>query len=265
MIAAVEGVATAAGCQLVAACDLAIAGADARFALPGVSIGLFCSTPLVAVGRAVSRKHAMEMALTGDLYDAADGRALRPGQSRRRGGRGARRGAARWRPSIAARSAATLAIGKRAFYRQIDLPLAEAYALAAARDGRQSSASRLPPKAPPHFSTSGRRTGGTREPRFLFRRLHSRHPDQREDDRHGRRFGQSGAAVFGVLKYLSERGFAMLPINPGLAGQAIHGLTVYAEPRRRAAADRHGRRLPPLRRGGRGGRRRRWRCRRRQR
>ena len=55
VIAAVEGVATAAGCQLVAACDLAIAGADARFALPGVSIGLFCSTPLVAVGRAVSR------------------------------------------------------------------------------------------------------------------------------------------------------------------------------------------------------------------
>ena len=66
VIAAVEGVATAAGCQLVAACDLAIAGEKARFALPGVNIGLFCSSPLVAVGRAVSRKHAMEMALTGD-------------------------------------------------------------------------------------------------------------------------------------------------------------------------------------------------------
>src|SRR5271169_3719596 len=71
VIAAIEGVATAAGCQLVAACDLAIAGAKARFALPGVDIGLFCSTPLVAVGRAVARKHAMEMALTGELFDAA--------------------------------------------------------------------------------------------------------------------------------------------------------------------------------------------------
>ena len=72
VIAAVEGVATAAGCQLVASCDLAVAGDQARFALPGVSIGLFCSTPLVAVGRAISRKHAMEMALTGELYSAQD-------------------------------------------------------------------------------------------------------------------------------------------------------------------------------------------------
>ena len=70
VIAAVEGVATAAGCQLVAACDLAIAGEKARFALPGVNTGLFCSSPLVAVGRAVSRKHAMEMALSGALYGA---------------------------------------------------------------------------------------------------------------------------------------------------------------------------------------------------
>jgi enoyl-CoA hydratase/carnithine racemase len=129
VIAAVEGVATAAGCQLIAACDLAIAGADARFALPGVSIGLFCSTPLVAVGRAISRKHAMEMALTGALYGAAEverfglvnrvvatGHALDEAQALAR--------------QIAARSAATIAIGKRAFYTQIEAPLAEAYALA---------------------------------------------------------------------------------------------------------------------------------------
>jgi enoyl-CoA hydratase/carnithine racemase len=129
VIAAVEGVATAAGCQLIAACDLAIAGADARFALPGVSIGLFCSTPLVAVGRAISRKHAMEMALTGALYGAAEverfglvnrvvatGHALDEAQALAR--------------QIAARSAATIAIGKRAFYSQIEAPLAEAYALA---------------------------------------------------------------------------------------------------------------------------------------
>ena len=130
VIAAVEGVATAAGCQLVAACDLAIAGADARFALPGVSIGLFCSTPLVAVGRAVSRKHAMEMALTGDLYDART--AERFGLVNRVVPAGAALAEARMLAQrIAARSAATLAIGKRTFYRQIDAPLEEAYALAA--------------------------------------------------------------------------------------------------------------------------------------
>jgi enoyl-CoA hydratase/carnithine racemase len=130
VIAVVEGVATAAGCQLVAACDLAIAGADARFALPGVSIGLFCSTPLVAVGRAVSRKRAMEMALTGDLYDAAA--AERFGLVNRVVPAGSALGEAqRLAAKIAARSGATLAIGKRAFYRQMDAPLDEAYALAA--------------------------------------------------------------------------------------------------------------------------------------
>lgn len=130
VVAAVEGVATAAGCQLVAACDLAIAGANARFALPGVSIGLFCSTPLVAVGRAVSRKHAMEMALSGDLYDAAT--AERFGLVNRVVAAGAALAEARELAArIAQRSAATLAIGKRAFHRQIDLPLDEAYALAA--------------------------------------------------------------------------------------------------------------------------------------
>jgi enoyl-CoA hydratase/carnithine racemase len=129
VIAAVEGVATAAGCQLVASCDLAIAGEKARFALPGVAIGLFCSTPLVAVGRAISPKHAMEMALTGELFSAADaerfglvnrvvpeGRALAEAQALAR--------------SIADRSAATIAIGKRAFYAQLEKPLPEAYALA---------------------------------------------------------------------------------------------------------------------------------------
>ena len=72
VVAAVEGVATAAGCQLVAACDLAVAGEKARFGLSGVNFGLFCSTPLVAVGRAISRKRAMEMAMTGQLYSAKD-------------------------------------------------------------------------------------------------------------------------------------------------------------------------------------------------
>jgi enoyl-CoA hydratase/carnithine racemase len=129
VIAAIEGVATAAGCQLVATCDLAIAGEQARFALPGVAIGLFCSTPLVAVGRAISRKHAMEMALTGDLYSAAD--ALRFGLVNRVVPAGeALRQAQALAASIAARSAATVALGKRTYYQQIDKPVGEAYALA---------------------------------------------------------------------------------------------------------------------------------------
>src|SRR5271166_471850 len=130
VIAAVEGVATAAGCQLVAACDLAIAGEHARFGLSGVNNGLFCSSPLVAVGRAVSRKHAMEMALTGRLYSAAEAerfglvnRVVPPGQALAEAKALAR--------TVAERSGPTIAIGKRAFYEQIEQPLDVAYALAA--------------------------------------------------------------------------------------------------------------------------------------
>jgi len=130
VIAAVEGVATAAGCQLVAACDLAIAGEAARFALPGINIGLFCSSPLVAVGRTVSRKRAMEMALTGKLYSA--GEAERFGLVNRIVPEGQALAQARaLAKAIAARSASTVAIGKRAFYEQIEQPLDVAYALAA--------------------------------------------------------------------------------------------------------------------------------------
>ena len=129
VIAAVEGVATAAGCQLVASCDLAVAGEEARFALPGVNIGLFCSTPLVAVGRAVSRKHAMEMALTGEMIGA--GRAERIGLVNRVVAAGqAVPEALALAKSIAARSAATIALGKPAFYRQVETDLADAYAIA---------------------------------------------------------------------------------------------------------------------------------------
>jgi enoyl-CoA hydratase/carnithine racemase len=129
VIAAVEGVATAAGCQLVATCDLALAGEKARFALPGVNIGLFCSTPLVAVSRAVSRKHAMEMALTGELYSARE--AERFGLVNRVVAAGAAEAEAmKLAAGFARRSAKTLAIGKRAFYGQIEQPLDKAYALA---------------------------------------------------------------------------------------------------------------------------------------
>jgi enoyl-CoA hydratase/carnithine racemase len=129
VIAAVEGVATAAGCQLVAACDLAIAGQGARFATPGVNIGLFCSTPLVAVGRTMSRKHAMEMALTGALYSAEQ--AERFGLINRVVPAGhALREAQALAADLAARSAKTLAIGKKTFYAQIETNLGEAYRLA---------------------------------------------------------------------------------------------------------------------------------------
>lgn len=129
VIAVVEGVATAAGCQLVAACDLAFAGEAARFALPGVNIGLFCSTPLVAVGRAISRKHAMEMALGGEWVSAE--RAERIGLVNRVTPAGqALAEAGRFARGVAERSAATIAFGKSVFYRQIEAPLGEAYRLA---------------------------------------------------------------------------------------------------------------------------------------
>jgi len=130
VIAEVHGVATAAGCQLVATCDLAVAAEDARFATPGVNIGLFCSTPMVALTRAVGRKAAMEMLLTGKLVDAATAQAI--GLVNRMVPRNSLRnavdGLAR---EIAGKSALTVAIGKEAFYRQAELDLAAAYRYAA--------------------------------------------------------------------------------------------------------------------------------------
>ena len=127
VIAGVAGIATAAGCQLVASCDLAVASTEAGFATPGVDIGLFCSTPMVALTRNVGRKAAMEMLLTGDPVSAS--RALELGLVNRvveadRLEDETLALAAR----IAAKSPRTLRIGKRAFYEQAEMPLAEAYA-----------------------------------------------------------------------------------------------------------------------------------------
>ena len=130
VIARVHGIATAAGCQLVATCDLAVAGDTARFATPGVNIGLFCSTPMVALSRAVGRKAAMAMLLTGELVGAAEAKAL--GLVNRvvpEGELAAEAG--RLAAQIAGKSALTVAIGKEAFYRQAEKPLAEAYDYAA--------------------------------------------------------------------------------------------------------------------------------------
>src|SRR5438067_7681679 len=130
VIAEVHGIATAAGCQLVATCDLAVAAAEARFATPGVDIGLFCSTPMVALTRAVGRKPAMEMLLTGELIDAATAQAIGLVNRVVPASELATATAALAR-QIAAKSALTLAIGKAAFYRQVELGLAEAYNYAA--------------------------------------------------------------------------------------------------------------------------------------
>jgi len=126
VIAAVQGLATAAGCQLVCACDLAVASERAAFATPGVKIGLFCSTPMVALTRAVGRKRAMEMLLTGLVIDAPTAAAwgivnhVVPHET-------LAAEAHRLAGEIAAASAATVAIGKRAFYSQIDLDQVTAY------------------------------------------------------------------------------------------------------------------------------------------
>ncbi|MCZ0735402.1 enoyl-CoA hydratase [Phreatobacter sp. AB_2022a] len=131
VIAAVQGTATAAGCQLVASCDLAIASSAARFCTPGVHIGLFCSTPMVALSRNVAPKHAMEMLLTGEMIGAED--AFRFGLVNKVVPAGEEHGAAiSLARIIASKSSLTVRIGKRAFYEQLDMTLAEAYRHASA-------------------------------------------------------------------------------------------------------------------------------------
>jgi enoyl-CoA hydratase/carnithine racemase len=126
VIAEVHGVATAAGCQLVASCDLAVASENAQFATPGVNIGLFCSTPMVALSRNVSRKHAMEMLLTGEMISADDAatlglinRAVAPDVLVSE--------TMELAALVASKPRATVKTGKEAFYRQLEMPLSEAY------------------------------------------------------------------------------------------------------------------------------------------
>lgn len=129
VIARVQGAAAAAGCQLVAQCDLAVASEAAKFATPGVNWGFFCSTPGVAVGRNLQRKHAMEMLLTGDMIDARKALAwglvnavVAPEQLDPQ--------VQQLAAKIAAKPPATVAAGKRAFYQQMDMGIAKAYELA---------------------------------------------------------------------------------------------------------------------------------------
>jgi enoyl-CoA hydratase/carnithine racemase len=126
VIAAVQGVATAAGCQLVATCDLAIAAEEAAFATPGVKIGLFCTTPMVALTRAIGRKRALQMLLTGELIDART--AVDWGLINRVVSAGELRTSARQLANkVADASSLVLALGKQAFYTQIDLDQPKAY------------------------------------------------------------------------------------------------------------------------------------------
>lgn len=129
VIARVQGIATAAGCQLVATCDLAVASAEAKFATPGVKIGLFCTTPMVALTRAIGRKRAMEMLLTGAFIDAATAaewglinRVAAPDELDQ--------DAASLAAQVAAASTFTVSVGKQAFYTQVDLDQSKAYAYA---------------------------------------------------------------------------------------------------------------------------------------
>lgn len=130
VVAAVQGIATAAGCQLVASCDLAIASDAASFATPGVDIGLFCSTPMVALSRNVPRKIALEMLLTGEPISAATAQSI--GLINRVVPAGSEREAAiELAQKVALKSAYTVRIGKTAFYRQAEMSLAGAYRYAA--------------------------------------------------------------------------------------------------------------------------------------
>jgi len=126
VIAAVQATATAAGCQLVASCDLAVASRAAKFATSGINVGLFCSTPMVALSRNVQRKAAMEMLLTGEMISAKRAEAIglinrvvAPGHEREE--------ALKLAKIIAAKSSIALKLGKTAFYRQLPMSLAEAY------------------------------------------------------------------------------------------------------------------------------------------
>jgi enoyl-CoA hydratase/carnithine racemase len=128
VIAAVQATATAAGCQLVASCDLAVASRTAKFATSGIDVGLFCSTPMVALSRNVSRKHAMEMLVTGEMILADHAariglvnRVVDPGKEREE--------ALKLASIIGGKSSVAIKLGKAAFYRQLELPLAQAYEL----------------------------------------------------------------------------------------------------------------------------------------
>jgi enoyl-CoA hydratase/carnithine racemase len=155
VVASVQGIATAAGCQLVASCDLAVASEAASFATPGVDIGLFCSTPMVALSRNVPRKQALEMLLTGEPVSAARAREIGLVNRVVPAGR-ERHEAIALAEKVALKSAYTVKLGKSAFYRQAEMNLADAYRYAAelmtenmmARDAEEGISAFIEKRAP---------------------------------------------------------------------------------------------------------------------
>ena len=155
VIAEIDGMATAAGCQLVASCDLAVASEDAQFCTPGVHIGLFCSTPMVALSRNIANKHAMEMLLTGDMISAS--RAAEMGLVNQVVSSAELHSTSMaFAGKIAAKSSLTVATGKRAFYQQQEMDLAAAYKYASeimvdnmlARDAEEGIAAFIEKRTP---------------------------------------------------------------------------------------------------------------------
>ena len=231
VIAAVQGVATAAGCQLVASCDLAIASHTATFTTPGVDIGLFCSTPMVALSRNVPRKRAMEMLLTGEAVTAAA--AADMGLVNRVVVAGAERDAAiELARTIGRKSAQTIKLGKAAFYRQADMNLANAYCYAAelmatsmmtsdAREGLSAVLEKREPKWETGHAAAA--------PRQVTN--HDAYPDDyiRDILRSIKTIAMVGASPntvrpsYFVFKYMIERGYNVIPINPGQTGKEMLG------------------------------------------
>lgn len=236
VIAEIQGVATAAGCQLVASCDLAVAADTARFATPGVKIGLFCSTPMVALTRAVPRKAAMEMLLTGEMIAAAKAKEI--GLINRVVPLAdLRTETMALAAEIAKASATVLAVGKVACQAQIDMPLGDAYALTsiamaknmAEADCEEGIAAFLEKREPywpsqrPVYDPVPQIDHDSYSDDYLQSLL--------TDTKTIALVGASDKPVrpsYLVMHYLIARGYDVIPVNPVLAGQTVLGQTVYS-------------------------------------
>ncbi len=233
VIAAIEGTATAAGCQLVATCDLAIAGENASFATPGVNIGLFCTTPMVALSTALQPKHALDMLLSGEMIDAPTAARIGLVNSIVAAGTAVAAALALGQ-KLAQKPSGVLQAGKRAYYDLRHQPVAEAYDQASKimtqsmmqADAGEGIAAFLEKRAPlwPECAETSPRVD------------HDDYPDAMI---HAILASVTTIALVGaspnparpsflVLKYLMSRGFKVVAVNPGQAGKTIAGAPVYA-------------------------------------
>ena len=228
VIAQVQGIATAAGCQLVASCDLAIASTAARFATPGVNIGLFCSTPMVALSRNMPLKAAMQMLLTGEMVAPED--ALRIGLINKVVAPEALESETlALARLIAGKPRATLKTGKEAFYRQLEMPLADAYDYAS----KVMTENMLDADAKEGIGASG----VSRKERARMAALAlPQYPDTliKQILRSVKTIAMVGASgndirpSYFAMMYLLNKGYKVVPVNPGMVGKEILGQAVYA-------------------------------------